>query len=193
MKSGYLILISLVFVFSCSKHGDLKDYLTKCNQRTSPLWTEFSSDRYKTLTQYKPALLNVLTETGKMDLEDQELDSFINIYSDFTTYRLFLSDYFVFSSGEVLEGKSVSPELQLESYLQQHLIMVEGLDTIERPNIHINRSREPEYPMIANLVFVHPDTGNFGTRTLLLKSANPVQPLAVLSRIEFKSISDYIK
>lgn len=193
MRVKLLLIAAMSVIMACSHDRKLRTYLKDCNNRTAAIWRNYSSEQFSVLTQYKPVLLNAITETGRVDYSSLELDSLKQIYGEFTMYRLFLSDYFMFSGDDVLDSTSTSSTLKLEDFLEKQLLLIEDGDTIRRPHVHVDPSGKSDYPVIANVVFMHPDHENFKVRSLNFKSVLDTTILITFSKLESEEISEFIK
>ena len=163
MKKRYKILyasvvvISLFLNYSCNSTEKYKTYINKCMDQKSILWTKVNDERFQILCQYKPIQLCSLLEVGLENFNQSQYDSALNKYQYMISYNLYLSDYFNFPSGEILNELSSSPTLSLESFLSERLQVVADNDTLSNPVVHVVREKRDNYNNTA-LVYFQMDT-----------------------------------
>ncbi|MBK7682360.1 MAG: hypothetical protein IPJ26_07750 [Bacteroidetes bacterium] len=163
MKKRYKILYASVLVvsvfthYSCNSTEKYKTYINKCMDQKSILWTKINDERFQVLCQYKPIQLCSLLEVGLENFNQSQYDSALNKYQNMISYNLYLSDYFDFPSGEILNELSSSPTLSLETFLSERLQVVTDDDTLSNPIVHVVREKRDNYNNTA-LVYFQMDT-----------------------------------
>jgi len=159
MKRRYKILYASVFVislfsqYSCNLTEKHKTYINKCMDQKSILWTKINNERFQVLCHYKPIQLCSLLEVGLENFNKSQYDSALNKYQYMISYNLYLSDYFNFPSGEILNDVSSSPTLSLETFLSERLQVVADNDTLSNPIVHVVREKRDNFNTTALVYF----------------------------------------